>query len=161
MKLFLVVLTLFGILSSHGTTLETNLLPSVFIRLDDIQGLFGGQTLVVQTDGHLYARKVRGREESRFQLKLTPEEVGGIQSLILTCGIADYSENKRPGVPDEARPRIIVTQHGSKRIDVEKWANAKDRRFDVLYQHLLQWVEKAARTRAYRKKEYDYRSAFP
>jgi hypothetical protein len=140
--------------------------PSVFIRLDDIQGLFGGQSLVVATDGHLYARKVQpgkasSMTESRFHLKLTDEQVGDLQALIQTSGIQDYKESKGAGVPDEARPRIIITQPRLKRIDVEKWANAKDPRFDVVYQRLLEWVVVAAKVKPYREKEYEARAAFP
>jgi hypothetical protein len=145
---------------------ETKPLPSVFIRLDDIQGLFGGQSLVVVTDGHLYARKAQfqkagGRSESRFQLKLTDPQVDELRTLIRTCGIADYKEYKRYGVPDEARPRITITEPGLKRIEVEKWAGTKDARFDVLYKRLLEWVEKAAKTKPYREKDYDPRASFP
>jgi hypothetical protein len=140
--------------------------PSFFIRLDDVQGLFGGQSLVVATDGHHYPRQVKpgktsGMTDFRYHLKLTDEQVKELQALIRTGGIESYQENKRAGVPDEARPRITITQSGMKRIDVEKWVNTKDPQFDALYLRLLEWVDAAARTTPYRKKEYNARASFP
>lgn len=166
MKLLLILLVL-GLVSIFSLpAAETRPLPSVFIRLDHIQGLFGGQSLVVVTDGHLYARKVLprkdgGMSEARFQLRLTEAQVAELQTLIRSSGIADYKESKRYGIPDEARPRITITEPGRKRIEVEKWANTKDARFDVLYNRLLEWVEKAAKVKPYRKKDYDPRASFP
>jgi hypothetical protein len=107
------------------------------VRLDDVQGLFGGQTLVIDATGGVFARKVAERKEVRYHLKLTPDELKALLEFIPTSGIYDYVENPRPGVPDEARPSLTLILPNRKQYMAEKWANTKDEHFDKLYQRLL------------------------
>jgi len=134
---------------------------AIVVRLDDVQGLFAGQTLVLDADGNLFARKVSVNKEQRYHIKLPPDELTALLAFIPSSGISDYHEHKRPGVPDEARPQITLTLPNQKKLIAEKWADDKAPHFDKLYERLLQLIERAAKTRAYRKQQYDYRSEFP
>ena len=131
------------------------------IRLDDVQRLSGGQTLVLDSDRNLFVRTVRAGKEHCYHMKLPAEELTIILAFIPTSGIAQYREHKRYGVPDEARPAITLTLPTQKKLHAEKWANDQDPHFDKLYQRLLQLVERAAKTRAYRVRQYDPTSEYP
>lgn len=74
---------------------------------------------------------------------------------------SNYREGKRPGVPDEAHPRITLTLPNEEHLEAEKWANVKDRNFDQLYERLLKLVEQAAKTRPYKSQKYDDQGNFP
>ena len=134
---------------------EPKITGTTLIRLDDVQGLFGGQTLLLDSDGNLFVCTVRAGEEHRYHMKLPAEELIAILAFIPTSGIAHYRERKRDGVPDEARPAITLTLPKQEKLHAEKWANDQDPHFDKLYQRLLQLVERAAKTRAYRVRQYD------
>ena len=128
---------------------------AIIIRLDDVHGLFGGQTLALDADGNLFVRKVRGRQEQRYHLKLPADELAALLVFIPESGILGYQEHKRPGVPDEARPRITLSLPDRKKLTADKWANDKAPHFDKLYERLLQLVERAAKTPPYREGQFE------
>lgn len=135
---------------------------AIIVRLDDIQGLSGGQTLVIDADGNLFARKVdRERKEQRHHIKLSPEDLTALLAFIGKSGIEEYRQSKRPGRPDEAHPEITLSLPNQQKITALKWLYEKDPKFDKLYEKLLQLVEQAAKSAAYQKKDFDYRAAFP
>jgi hypothetical protein len=134
---------------------------AIVVRLNDVQGLWGGRTLVLDADGNLYVRKISGGKEQRYHLKLPPDQLTALLAFIPSSGISDYHEHKRFGVPDEARPQITLTLPNQKKLIAEKSADDRAPHFDKLYERLLELVERAAKTRPYRKQQYDYRSEFP
>jgi len=138
---------------------------AVIVRLDDVQGLWGGQTLVLDAEGNLFVRKVApkrgGLNEQRYHLKLPPDELSALLTFIPASGILDYRERKRSGVPDEAYPRITLTLPNQKEFAANKWANDKSPNFDKLYARLLLLVERATQTRAYKNQKHDSLSKFP
>src|SRR4051812_11763432 len=75
----------------------------VLVRLDDVQGLWGGQDLVLEDNGNVFVRTVQRGEEKQHYLKLTAAEVKTLIAFIPGSGIQDYRERKRDGVADEAR----------------------------------------------------------
>ncbi len=129
------------------------------IRLDDVQRLSGGQTLVLDSDRNLFVRTARAGKEHCYHMKLPAEDLT-ILAFIPTSGIAQYREHERYGAPDEARPAITLTLPTQKKLHAEKWANDQDPHFDKLYQRLLQLVERA-KIRAYRVRQYDPTSEYP
>src|SRR4051812_41528048 len=120
------------------------------VRLDDVQGLFGGQTLVIDANGDVFARKViptrRGLQERRYHLKLSSDELNALLAYIPSSGIRDYHERVRYGSPDEARPRITLALPNQKEYFADKWDGEVDPHFDKLYEKLLEFVERAAKT---------------
>lgn len=135
---------------------------AILLRLDDVQGFSGGQTLVLDSSGNLFVRKVDHElKESGFHMKLPAEEFTALREFVGSSGIKKYQEKSRPGVPDEARPLITLTLPGESKVKAMKWVNDKDPKFDKLYDRLLELVEKAARGTPYQKGDYDYKAAFP
>jgi hypothetical protein len=158
LALFLCVLAV--LVSPASALVEQLNLREELIRLDDVQGLFGGQTLVLVNDGSLWVRKVSQGKEKRYTLQMSDEELKALMAFILKSGIFEYREKERTGVPDEARPKITVTLEGQPMV-AEKWANDKAPKFDKLYEKLLQWVERAAKKPASREQRYDSSANFP
>ncbi len=141
---------------------DPRLTGAIIVRLDDIQGLSGGQTLVIDGDGNLFARKVnRERKEQRYHIKLSSEDLTALLAFIGKSGIEEYRQSKHVPVPDEAHPEITLSLPNQQKLTALKWSNDKDPKFDKLYAKLLQLVEQAAKSAAYQKKDYDYRAAFP
>lgn len=134
---------------------------AIIVRLDNVQELFGGQTLVLDADGNLFARKISKGKEQRYHLKLPPDELKTLLAFIASSGIRDYHEHERPGVPDEAQPMITLTLPNQEKLVAKKWADDKAPTFDKLYERLSQLVKSATKTPAYREQQYDYRSNFP
>lgn len=161
MKTILLLLLLSIFAPTTSLAADPKLTGAILVRLDDVYGVFGGQSLVLDADGNLFVRKVRGAAESRFHLQLPAEEVAGLLTFIASSGISDYRERERVGVPDESHPRITLTLPGQKKLEAAKWANDKDPQFDRLYQRLMEIVERAAKTPAYRNQPYDHRAAYP
>ena len=62
---------------------------------------------------------------------------------------------------DEARPIIKVALAGQSPLEVAKWDNDKDANFDTLYKRLLELVDQASKTPAYRQQPDDYKNSFP
>ena len=154
-QVFFLALLLIAACSTNAVAQNAEPRPTgiPLVRLDDVQGLFGGQTLVIDATGGVFVRKVSQQKEVSYHLKLTPEELKTLLEFIPTSGIYDYVENRRYGVPDEARPRLTLILPNRKQSTAEKWANTKDDHFDKLYQRLLGLVEQAAKTKPYRKRD--------
>ena len=158
LHLLLIVLLVTPFISA---AVEPQITGTTLIRLDDVQRLSGGQTLVLDSDRNLFVRTVRAGKEHCYHMKLPAGELTIILAFIPTSGIAQYREHKRYGVPDEAHPAITLTLPTQTKLHAEKWANDQDPHFDKLYQRLLQLVERAAKTRAYRVRQYDPTSEYP
>lgn len=157
------VLCLLSLLAAPPASRAAEPKPSgaIILRLDDVHGLWGGHTVVLDADGNVFVRKVRRPDEQRHHLKLPADELAGMLAFIASCGIRDYREHARPGVPDEAHPRITVTLAGQEKITAAKWANDKVPEFDKLYARLLQLAERAVKTPAYLKQPFDSSAKFP
>ena len=150
MKFLLVPLFLIVCGLSHlSANDEPKLNSATVIRLDDVQGLFGGQNVVVDVYANLFVRKVSKGKQSRYHLRLKPEELTALMEFIGSSGIQDYREKKRNAVFDEAYPTITMTLPQGKKIEASKLANDKDPKFDKLYARLLELVEKASQTTPY------------
>lgn len=115
--------------------------------LRDVQGLFGGRDLWIRADGTTIIRTVRppkpgesGMQEVRYAGK------PAIDDLKLLLARHDPFTMKIPerfGVPDEARPTLIVRLASGKTVTVAKWANQKHEDFDALYAWLMAQEEAA------------------
>jgi hypothetical protein len=142
---------------------------TLILTLRDVAGFSGGHDLALDGDGNLFVLKARHNPdhpetrfwEQRFHVKLSPPELSTLVACVGTSGIARYRERPRNGVPDEARPIIKVALAGQSPLEVAKWDNDKDVSFDTLYKRLLELVDQASRTPAYRQQPYDYKNSFP
>lgn len=104
------------------------------IEMLDVQGLFGGNDLVLKNDDKIIVATVKGGNAVVIKTAIKFKEV--IRQLP-TESLLNYVEKKRLGVPDESHPKIILYfGDGSKR-EFFKWANDEDQNFDQFYKKLL------------------------
>src|SRR5437660_8424522 len=89
-----------------SAAVEPQITGTTLIRLDDVQRLSGGQTLVLDSDRNLFVRTVRAGKEHCYHMKLPAEELTIISAFIPTSGIAQYREHKRDGALDEAARQL-------------------------------------------------------
>jgi hypothetical protein len=106
------------------------------IHLKDIHGLWGGADVDLSGDGKCAVhRKLRG-EDTRFEFKLTAEEVAALFALVVQDDFTALKLAERKGVPDEARAEISLKNAAGKTFELAKWSNDKEPRFDRLHQKL-------------------------
>jgi hypothetical protein len=108
------------------------------IRLDDVQGLWGGRRLFVTGAGKAIVQTVaRGMQELRYSLELAP---GAFHRLMEICIAQDFltcAGGVRPGRPDEPCPMITLVNIADEHRSVHKWAGDRNDRFGALYAALL------------------------
>jgi hypothetical protein len=109
------------------------------VHLMDVQGLFGGQNLYIRSDGRFFSQLVRhssgGLIDRRFKGVLEAEEIGRLSGLLESVDFENLTIPDRQGVPDEARPIIVVFKEG-RVISKSKWANDFHEGFDRVYSFL-------------------------
>lgn len=117
------------------------------LELRDVQPLFGGVTVRLPgwTGSEAYISQVEpGGKENKYRLRLnwiTKEK----QEIIRLCIEHDFltiQPEERPGIPDEARPSLILTNSKGESHTVAKWAGVADGRFDAIYHALLALTER-------------------
>ncbi|MBK8900663.1 MAG: hypothetical protein IPM53_05755 [Anaerolineaceae bacterium] len=112
------------------------------LALHDVQPLSGG--VVVRLPGWttsqaLVSRFAPGGAETKYKLPLKWTE-GEKAALIDLCVAHDFltiQPEERPGIPDEARPSLTLTNSKGESHTITKWAGVADARFDAIYQALL------------------------
>ena len=111
---------------------------SAQIRLEDVQGLYGGVRLWIASWGKPSVRRIaRGGREKRYKIPFTRDEKIELLHLFVEQDFLTIEPPERNGIPDEARPFISLTNGNQETHTVSKWAGIKDERFDVLYDALL------------------------
>jgi hypothetical protein len=117
------------------------------IALHDVQGLFGGHNIWIVDGRSVFVQKVGrprpaqnqpGLGEQRYQFELAPAERDELERLLdvhhfLTIKV----DSSGPGVPDEARPTVVVVSRSGQTVRASKWANDKHSEFDPIYRYLL------------------------
>lgn len=111
--------------------------PKCSLQLHDIHPLFGGTDVLVKGDGSGTARVVKRPADTTYELQLTPEESSALRQLLIAKNFVDLKIPERRGVPDEARPQLILTNAAGKTFTLAKWANDKVPAFDYVYETLL------------------------
>ncbi len=110
------------------------------IRLNDLQGGYGGQQIVIKPGGQYQIKIIRpsrqGLETREFSGKLRPRDLNRLLRTFKKVRFETIQIRPRAGLPDEARPEIVLVQAG-KTIKKSKWASDKHDRFDRLYGTLL------------------------
>lgn len=120
------------------------------VVLLDVQGWQGGRDLWISADGKAVCRVVNvaananepGLQETRYSFTLFREQQASLADLAQKQEFFAIKTKQRPGIPDEARP-IIMIKSGSQTHAVGKWDGDEDRRFDPLYKFLLEMTEPA------------------
>jgi hypothetical protein len=118
----------------------------VGIELEDVQPLYGGVRvrLPTWTGSFVFVTWVdAGGAETKYRLGLGMGEKEDLCQSLVDQDFLTIRLEERPGQPDEARPRLTLTNRQHKSHTVAKWAGVADERFDALHESLL---ELAART---------------
>lgn len=104
------------------------------IQLDDVHGLWGGQTVTVTGAGRVRVRRVGPTfREGQWQTTLTEIETRAlfwqfIEQDFVTLYLPDHIP-----VPDEAHPRLTLTNARGEAHSVLKWARQSEGRFEAVY----------------------------
>lgn len=112
------------------------------LELHDVQPLFGGVIVRLPrwTSSQAFVTRVApGGSETKFKLPLRWTD-GEKAALIRLCVAQDFltiQPETRPGLPDEARPSLTLTNRKGDSHTIAKWAGVADARFDAIYQALL------------------------
>jgi hypothetical protein len=111
---------------------------AVRLALRDLHGLWGGHTLDLAGSGLGWASVVdRAGHEQRFPVVVGPAAVAALLEQMIAADFLTLTFDNRPGVPDEARPEIALTNPAGETRALAKWANDPHPAFDALYQALL------------------------
>ena len=115
--------------------------PLRSLVLHDVQSLFGGRVLWIDSSLTAFVQTIgAGLWEKRYQTSLSREQWAEIERLIEQHQLFSLTlpdTFNRPGVPDEARPVIIVISPSGITNKLQKWANDSHPDFDAVYSHLL------------------------
>jgi hypothetical protein len=132
--------------------------PLLEIFLQDLS-FFGGHEINLRFHQQSLGREVfinRGMKEMRYAFYPSDSFFQTIEQLANQYNFYSLPESPaRPGNPDEAHPKITLKFASGRIKSVWKWINDKNEAFDVIYQALLQYLQKI-------KKEHPpiYKGAF-
>ena len=117
----------------------------VKFELDDVQPLHGGIRIYLHSwaSGPAYITSIApGGQETKYQLSLGWNEKEQLCQRCIDQDFLTIDPETRPGIPDESRPSITITNHAGEKHTVAKWAGVKDARFDAIYKALRQIGER-------------------
>ncbi len=133
------------------------------IILLDVQGLWGGRDLWISSDGSAFCRVVEppakggsGLLETLYSFTISDGQRVALHSLFNTHHFCSIQIEDRYGLPDEARP-IIVIRAGGEICRAAKWLNDSHQGFDSIYKHLLMIVENGRLGKKIGSGTYDWR----
>ncbi len=101
------------------------------VELDDVQGLFGGRNVLVTGTGTVLVQVVspgtKGLEEKRYARVTTgtpdrvPPDVEELLEQAVRRDFVTIRSDDRPGIPDEARMRIVLTNGDGESREAAFW----------------------------------------
>jgi hypothetical protein len=110
------------------------------IELYDVQGLWGGRRIAVEGATRLVVQLIQtGMHERRYEFAPDEAEIKLLLDLFVENDFLTIQPAERPGIPDEARPKITLVNAAGDKWAVAKWAGVQDGRFDALYRALLRF----------------------
>ena len=115
--------------------------------LDDVQPLSGGVRVRLPhwTMSQMFIRRVTaGGRETKYKLPLGWDEKKQLCRLCIQHDFLTIQPEERMGLPDEARPRITLTNSQHQSHTISKWMGVSDGRFDAIYQALRALGERTA-----------------
>jgi len=121
------------------------------IELKDIQGLFGGRNISISGKGETIVEiamlGLEGLDTKTYNLLLSELEIKEIINTFIKNDFITIIAEERSGIPDEARPKIILTNAEGNQYKIAVWGNdlQENDRFLNIYQELL-LIEKKAET---------------
>lgn len=108
----------------------------LIVELWDVQPLFGGMIVLVEGGAAPQVQLTRvapGGQQAVVKRPLSLPRVSALRQLCIEQDFLTIAPQERMGVPDEARPRLTLTNGRGDSYSVEKWAGVADARFDRIY----------------------------
>lgn len=119
------------------------------LELRDVQPLFGGVIVRLPswTMSEAFVSRIApdGTETKyRLPLKWNENEKQKIIRLCVKHDLLTIQPEERPGIPDETRPTLILSNSRRESHTVSKWADVADAHFDAIYHIMLGLAERTA-----------------
>ena len=110
------------------------------LELHDVQPLLGG--IIVKLPSWTMSEAFITHmapvgTETKFRLRLNLKEKQAFIDLCVAQDFLTIQPAERPGIPDEARPTLVLTNRKRESHTIAKWAGVADARFDTIYHALL------------------------
>ncbi len=131
--------------------------PTAKVELYDVQGLWGGRRIIIEGANRVIVQRVdRGMQERRYEFVLGQDDLSRLLNLFIENDFLTIQPAERMGIPDEARPRIILVNEGGEKRELSKWARVTDERFDALYKALLHFEKLTENMEPVYKGRYEF-----
>lgn len=131
----------------------------VQIELNDVQPLWGGRNIRVKSNRHVVVQIVeRGLQERRYEFEISESDWRQLLTALIDNDFVTIQPADRPGIPDEARPTITLTNASNERHSVSKWAGVKDDRFATVYGAMLHLMTNTAQLKPIYRGPYRFES---
>lgn len=107
------------------------------LELKDVHGLWGGSHVALAASGSVCVRLVdKTGEERRYVFTIDRKDALALVQLAADQDVLGLKPSERAGVPDEARPQIVVENALGATRSVFRWANDKVPAFEKVEQAL-------------------------
>ncbi len=107
--------------------------PAARLELDEVQALWGGVRIRAWGSGRAEIVIVeKGLQAERYELDLGAAQGQRLLELAAQNDLLTIRPAERPGIPDEARPRLRLVNAAGQGFEVDKWAGVSDARFDAV-----------------------------
>ena len=122
----------------------------VGVILRDVHPLHGGQNLYLSRDGSGYCQVVSRHPDSRtfferrYKAALPADRMRALVRLLVDASPDTIPSSIKPGLPDSARPTIIVRLSSERVLRISRWERDRHPDFYAIYQTLLSEAKSAA-----------------
>ncbi len=113
------------------------------LTLDDIHGLWGGSRISVDGSGKVTVTVVKDRKFKRYEFAVKVEEAEALFALSVKSNLVEANGIKRPGVPDESSPSLILRNADARDLSVRKWHSEKIPGFDPVFEKMRKLADRA------------------
>ena len=101
------------------------------VRLDGMNGLWGGRRIYVSRAGRTVAQVVsRTKHEQRYEFTLDEARVRSLFAACVENDLLTVPCSERPGIPDETCLVVTLVNGAGERRAVHRWAGDRQARFD-------------------------------
>lgn len=117
------------------------------IELHDVQALWGGRNITITESRALVEISKSGTKQAElYEVILVENEFEELINLFIVNDFLTIKVASRAGLPDEAKPEIVITNAEGEQHALAVWLGdlEKHERFNVLYQALLYFEKRAS-----------------